>query len=156
MPPPKIPAKRAKIVLACLYYLQEKMGGNAMQGRAAYAPRSEEVDLTIYDAPGAPRMSPRTIAEQWAAGMENADGTAGPHWTLDQAKQIMAQKNVGGNPWKFWTALNATYSDLCEVFKKHGISNLDAYVDFARAFWLEDEDAVPDKLAAYYTYVTKH
>lgn len=98
----------------------------------------------------------RQMAEEWAANMENEDGTRGPHWTLDQAKQVMAQKEIGGNPLKFWIALNATYSDLCKVFKKYGINTVDAYVDFAKAFWMDDQDAVDDKLAMYYTYIVKH
>lgn len=98
----------------------------------------------------------RQMAEEWAAGMKNEDGTRGPHWTLEQAKQVMAQKEIGGSPLAFWIALNSTYSDLCKVFKKHGINTVDAYVDFAKAFWLDDSDAVSDKLAAYFTYVVKH
>ena len=29
-------------------------------------------------------------AEDWTSRMVNADGTKGPHWTLEQVKQIMA------------------------------------------------------------------
>lgn len=114
----------------------------------------ETVDLNIYPvAKSEARPFTRAIADEWVMGMENEDGTTGPHWTLEQAKQAMAQKEIDGSPVEFWVALNATYSDLCKVFKKYGINNLDAYVDFAKAFWLYDKDAQPDKLARYYEYV---
>lgn len=98
----------------------------------------------------------KEMARDWVDHMENEDGTVGPHWDMEQAKRVMAQKEIDGSPVDFWVALNATYSDLCKVFRKYGISNLDAYVDFAKAFWLDDKDAVDDKLAAYYEYVVKH
>lgn len=98
----------------------------------------------------------KRTAEEWAQHMQNEDGTTGPHWTLEQTKQVQSQKGIDCEPLEFWLALNATYSDLCKVFKKHGIANIDAYVDFALAFWLNDKDAQPDKLARYYEYVVKH
>lgn len=32
---------------------------------------------------------------------------------------------------------------------------MEYYVDMAKA-WIDDQDAVPDKAAAYYTHVVKH
>lgn len=123
------------------YHEMERMDGSGMSrgySRSEYMPRFD-----------------RQMAEEWAAGLENEDGTRGPHWTLEQAKQVMAQKEISGSPIEFWIALNATYSDLCKMFKKYGINTVDAYVDFAKTFWMDDKDAVPDKLAAYFTYVSK-
>lgn len=98
----------------------------------------------------------KETAEEWAQHMQNEDGTTGPHWTLEQTKQVQSQKGIDCEPLEFWLALNATYSDLSKVFKKHGIANIDAYVDFALAFWINDKDAVDNKLAMYYTYIVKH
>lgn len=94
-------------------------------------------------------------AEEWCEGMINADGTTGPHWTLDKTKQIQAQRKISGSPISFYAAINATYSDLCEFFKKYGISTMDAYVDFVKSFWLNDVDAVDDKVGAYYDHIVK-
>lgn len=117
-------------------------------------PAKETVDLTIY--PGKEKTHfTQEMADEWTSHMENEDGTVGPHWTLKQAKEAMASREIDGSPIEFWVALNATYSDLCKVFKKYGIGNLDAYVDFAEAFWLDDKDAQPDKLARYYEYIVK-
>lgn len=100
-------------------------------------------------------LTERTAME-WAENMENADGTKGPHWNMEQTNKIMKEKGIECDEIDFWLALNATYSDLCKEFKKYGIDNTDAYVDFALAFWLCDEDSVDDKLSAYYEYVVKH
>ena len=98
----------------------------------------------------------RDTAEKWMRQMQNADGTHGAHWTMEQVNRIMQQKGLDVNPTEFWAAMNATYSDLCKVASKHGIDNIDFYTDVATAFWLKDKDAVMDKLAAYYEYVVKH
>lgn len=98
-----------------------------------------------------------SMANEWVGNMVNADGTRGGHWTLENAKQIIKAKNLDVDPIKFWVAMCATYSDLCEAFKKNGVgNNLSMYVDTAMAFWLNDEDAVEDKLAAYYVNVVQH
>ena len=101
----------------------------------------------------------RQMAEEWAANMENEDGTRGPHWTLDQAKQVMAQKEIGGSPIAFNMALNMMYSDYFKVAKKLGVNTVDFYAAMAEAF-LNDKDAVGggggEKLAAYYDAVVRH
>ncbi len=96
------------------------------------------------------------MAEDWARKMVNADGTPAPHWTIQQTNAVMQQRELQFEPDEFWIAMNAVYSDFGRVFELHAINNIDIFVDIAVAFWLMDEDAVPDKLAAYYTHVTKH
>lgn len=87
--------------------------------------------------------------------MVNADGTKGPHWTLEQVKQIMAQRNIPGDPAQFWAAINMIYSDYCKAIQKTSANTLDFYVSITRAF-LDDEDANPDKLKLYYDHIVKH
>lgn len=96
----------------------------------------------------------REIAEEWTKGMKNEDGTKGPHWKMEQVKQLMAQKGIQCDPWEFFVILNAMYSDYCAVLKKHGVNTIDLYVDLACA-WLNDSDAMPDKASRYYEYVVK-
>lgn len=101
----------------------------------------------------------RQTAEEWMSSLKNEDGTRGPHWTLDQAKQVMAQKETGGSPLEFWVTLNMMYSDYCKVAKKLGVNTVEFYTCMAEAF-LNDKDAVgesgAEKLAAYYAHVVKH
>ena len=104
---------------------------------------------------GAASRHPFTVADaqEWVGKMENEDGTHGAHWTIDQVKQVIAQKKLDCDPVQMWAAMNMVYSDYYKVAKKHGVGgNLDFYVDMAKAF-LDDKDAVPSKISAYYEYV---
>lgn len=97
----------------------------------------------------------REMAEEWMEQIQNEDGSSGAHWTIDQAKQVMAQRNIQGDPWTFWVVLNSLYADYCKVLQKHNINKMDLYADLANA-WIKDKDSVDDKTAAYYEYVVKH
>ena len=61
-------------------------------------------------------------AEDWTSRMVNADGTKGPHWTLEQVKQIMAQRNIPGDPAQFWAAINIGEYPGLLCFDHQGIS----------------------------------
>lgn len=97
----------------------------------------------------------RQRAEQWAAKMQNADGTMGPHWTMEQTEQVRAQQGIDCDPVKFWVAMNMMYSDYVKAAEKLGVNNVMFYASLAKAF-LDDKDAQDDKLARYYEYIVKH
>ena len=92
---------------------------------------------------------------RWVESMENADGTHGAHWTMEQVAELAKAKKFTGNIWELWIAMNAEWSDRCRANQKHGITSPDFYFDSAVAYWLEDKDAVEDKLWAYYENVVK-
>lgn len=95
------------------------------------------------------------IAKEWANKMQNEDGTQGPHWTIEQAKQVMSQRKLNYDPWTFWIAMNMIYSDYSKVAKKYNVgSSIDFYVDMTKAF-LDDKDSVQNKLLMYYEHVVK-
>lgn len=95
------------------------------------------------------------VAKEWTSKMENEDGTKGPHWSMEQIKKVIEQRNMPGDPVEIWVAMNMMYSDYCKVAKKLGVNTMDFYAEMARAF-LEDKDAgVPDKLTSYYEYIVK-
>jgi hypothetical protein len=93
-------------------------------------------------------------AHEWMENLHNEDGSKGPHWTKDQTTQVLKQKNLDCDPLEFWVAINAMYSDYFNVAKKANVNNIDFYVNMAKAF-LDDKDATPGKLAAYYEYIVK-
>lgn len=97
----------------------------------------------------------REDAQAWCAGMQNADGSTGPHWSLENAGEIMQKYGLSYSLYEFWAAINASYSDLCTFFKKYNIDALDTYIDYVKTFWFEDKDAVADRLGAYYKAVVK-
>lgn len=94
----------------------------------------------------------KEMAEEWTSHMENEDGTRGPHWTMDQTKQVQAQRSIDCDPLEFWAAINMIYSDYCRVAKELNVNTIDFYAKMANAF-LDDEDAPEDKLARYYVYI---
>lgn len=95
-------------------------------------------------------------AEKWARGMKGMDGNKGPHWSVDQTQQLMKNKQIDCDPWEFYAAMNAIYSDYAPIFQKYGVGdNIDFYIDMAKAF-IDDPDAQDDKLARYFKYVVKH
>lgn len=96
----------------------------------------------------------KEMAEEWMMGLQNEDGTKGPHWSMDQAKQVMQQRGIQSDLVTFWAVLNMMYSDYCKIFKKHGVGDrVDFYADMASA-WINDKDADRQKkTAAYYQYV---
>ena len=106
-------------------------------------------------ARGMPMMT-REMAEEWMDNLHNEDGTIGPHWSLEDVKAVMRKKGLQGDPVRIWVAMNAEYSDMVMVNRKHGIEDADYYFDAALARWINDRDAVKDKEAAYYTYVVRH
>lgn len=97
----------------------------------------------------------KEAANRWTESMKNEDGTNGPHWTMEQTKQIQSQKGIECDPLKFWVAMNMVYSDYSKVAKKLNVNNADFYAGMAEAF-LEDKDAQADKLERYYEFVVKH
>ena len=94
-------------------------------------------------------------AEKWTDSMCNEDGSKGPHWTIDQAKQIMEQREIEADPIEWWASINMIYSDFYEVAKKHNVcGSVDFFADMANAF-LKDKDVRPGKAARYYECVVK-
>lgn len=128
------------------YHEMERMDGDGMSrgySRSEYMPHFD-----------------RQMAEEWMSGLQNEDGTTGPHWNMRQSETVMAQKEIGGSPLAFWVALNIAYSDYCNVAKKLGLGgNMDFYVYMAEAF-LNDKDSIggggAEKLARYYDSVVQH
>lgn len=97
----------------------------------------------------------RDMAMEWTHQMQNADGSAGPHWTMEETQDAQRQRNLHCEPLTFWVTMNMMYSDYVEVAEKVGANKMDFYVYMAKAF-LEDKDSRnrgKEKLARYYEYV---
>ena len=153
------------VVLAALYIIRDRIRGKekAAEVKAEVArtdqmlpERRESYDrIGKYSQMGRSEIG-KQEATEWVQAMKNEDGTTGPHWTLDQAKKVMAEREISGSPISFWVTLCMMYSDYCLVARKIGMEkNMDFYVWLAEAF-LNDKDSVPDKLDAYYRAVVKH
>lgn len=99
----------------------------------------------------------KSLAQKWMDHIENADGTTGAHWSMEQAKSVMAQHKIDADPTVFWVVLNMIYSDDSAVAKEFGVNTIDYYAKMAKAF-IEDKDALPikERLANYYEYIVRH
>lgn len=107
------------------------------------------------------RLTKQDITE-WKENMENADGTRGEHFDINQirqAAQALGLQMRGYDEKELCLVVNMLYSDYCEVFKQFIPRDKEAmvYVKFAKAFF-DDKDASVrggEKLAAYYYAIVK-
>lgn len=120
----------------------------------------DPVEVHVFNSDTAPMedhliQMTEKVAREWTANMVNADGTRGPHWDMDKTKEFQRQYKIDCDSFIFYAVINSLYSDYCEALKKANASTLETYAWMAKA-WIDDADAVPDKAAAYYTYVVRH
>lgn len=147
--------------LSWLYTVRDHLEGKCSQHNDTAYPRvkTQSLDLDMYPSEKKAAPLTRYMAEEWASKMQNADGTTGPHWNMEQTNKVMAQKQIGGSPIAFNLSMNMMYSDYCEVAKKLGVNTVDFYAAMADAF-LNDKDAVggggAEKLSRYYENVVQH
>lgn len=100
----------------------------------------------------------REDAEAWAAKMQNADGTVGPHWTMDQTSAVADASGAGHDVphWVFGATMNMMYSDYYDVARKFGVNVPEFYAELARAFLMDKDGPGPEeKLCAYYRCIVK-
>lgn len=102
------------------------------------------------------RKLTKSEAEHWVKHMINEDGTTGEHFTIDQIRKVMPKIEADCEDYELWAGTNALYSDMCDSLKKYGVNTVDFYAELAYEYWFEDEDAVDDKLSAYYHNIVKH
>lgn len=93
----------------------------------------------------------------WVDSMVDDDGVRGGHFSWHQAQQYALNKGIT-DEWRMlemYAIMNAMYTDYHHVAKMFGVDRSDFYACMAKAF-LEDADAVGDKVAEYYRHVVKH
>ena len=99
---------------------------------------------------GSGKLSTKEI-KKWEKEMENADGSKGKKWQVDQIKQVAQQQGIRFDefrPETLTAVANMLYSDYCKVLG----SDMMIYVKLAKAF-LEDDDFEGDpeeKVMLYY------
>ena len=93
---------------------------------------------------------------RWVEGMEDDDGVHGGKYSWHQAQQYALNVGVTGEDkvLEFYWAMNAMYADYHKVAKKFGVDKADFYACLAKAF-IEDPDAVEDKVEKYVKYIVR-
>ena len=93
---------------------------------------------------------------RWKQKLQNADGTKGEHFDMQQIMHIVEKLGIKMNGFDekdLCLVVNMLYSDYCKVIKKYvpAEKELPVYVELAKAF-LEDADGPKpaEKLALYY------
>lgn len=122
------------------YYLNARFQMNRAQG----GDKSEKLD--------------RQTAQEWVDQMSKPDksGAKGGKWTYDQTTQLLKDKNLDLDPVTFFVVMNMLYSDYGKTLVKHGMNNVDLYIDMAKD-WIEDDDVAAGKAktADYYYCIVK-
>lgn len=91
-------------------------------------------------------------------GMENEDGTKGPHWTVEETTSVANKlgidlKSEKHNKWDWYVAMNMIYSDFYKaVVAMTGSANTKYFAELAKA-WLCDKDISEGKMWHYYIYI---
>ena len=102
-----------------------------------------------------PKPLDRDTAEEW---VEMMDGESqGETWSFEEIKEIAKKHGLPEQEHKIvelYAVMNMLASDYYKVAEKFDVLNDDFFVCMAKAF-IHDEDAVPDKVAAYYQYIVK-
>lgn len=86
---------------------------------------------------------------KWVNEMQNADGTTGAHWTVEETSGVGVPDGISALCWN--TVMNMMYSDYFDVADRYGVNTPEFYAEMAKAF-LFDKDAKQgkEKLSAYY------
>lgn len=98
----------------------------------------------------------KQTAMAWVESMEDAEGVKGGMYSWHQTQQYARNMGITGEDRlvEFYAAMNAMYSDFHKVGKKFGVDKPEFYATMAKCF-IEDPDAVEDKVAMYYECIAR-
>lgn len=112
--------------------------------------REDQPEATEFD---------RETAMQWAERMQNADGSTGPHWTMEQTTAVAESMGIQAPVvphWAWGVTMNMMYSDYYPVAVEFGLNRPEFYAALAKAFLLDKDGPGPErKLMKYYEHVVK-
>ena len=75
----------------------------------------------------------------------------GEHYDMEMVKQIMRDNNFKYEISDFYLVLNSIYNDYFNVF---GEESDETYIKMSKS-WLDDKDAIEDKVYIYFTNIVK-
>jgi hypothetical protein len=109
-----------------------------------------------FQSNGEERFDKET-AHEWVENMKDSSGNVGGKYSWSQAHQYAVNKGITSDKKiaEFYAAMNAMYSDFHAAGEKFGVDTPDFYACLAKLF-MDDPDAVNDKMAMYYKYIVKH
>ena len=99
----------------------------------------------------------REKAMAWVDSMENESGETGETWSFEEIEEMAEKHGIPKQEKKlveFYAVMNMLASDYYKVAEKFDVLEDDFFVCMAKAF-IDDKDAVKDKVAAYYECIVK-
>lgn len=116
-----------------------------------------ELCANVYEAINGPHFD-EEHARYAVEGMENEDGTKGPHWTVEETTSVANQMGINlrsekHNKWDWYVAMNMIYSDFYKaVVAMTGSNNTKHFAELTKA-WICDKDISEGKMWHYYVYI---
>ena len=89
-------------------------------------------------------------AREWAKHMNPP-----ARWTMDQTTAVMQQNGYNHKPCEFWVVMNMLFSDYGKTMIRFGADKPEIWAALANDF-LDDGDAVEDKVGRYWRDIVKH
>ena len=91
--------------------------------------------------------------------VDNADGSTGPHWTMEQTTAVAESMGIQAAVvprWAWGVTMNMMYSDYYPVAVEFGLNRPEFYAALAKAFLIDKDGPGPvRKLMKYYEHVVK-
>lgn len=97
-----------------------------------------ELCANVYEAINGPHFD-EEHARYAVEGMENEDGTKGPHWTVEETTSVANQMGINlrsekHNKWDWYVAMNMIYSDFYKaVVAMTGSNNTKHFAELTKA-----------------------
>ena len=125
---------------------------------AKYAEAIQALEAMHGNYKGCDRLSVDD-AIKWTQHMENADGTVGPHWTMEQTTAVAESMGIQAPVvprWAWGVTMNMMYSDYYQVAVEFGLNRPEFYAALAKEFLLDKDGHGPErKLMEYYEHIAK-
>ena len=100
---------------------------------------------------------PPDEAKRWAVQMQNADGSVGAHWTMEQTTAVAESMGIQASViprWAWGVTMNMMYSDDYAVAAEFGVDRPEFYAALAQAFLMDKDAPAPEeKLCEYYKHI---
>lgn len=116
-----------------------------------------ELCANVYEAINGPHFD-EEHARYAVEGMENEDGSKGPHWTVEETTSVANQMGINlksekHNKWDWYVAMNMIYSDFYKaVVAITGGASTKHFAELTKA-WICDKDISEGKMWHYYVYI---
>ena len=126
-------------------YLSELLEEIIYKMKESHYEMYEHYKMCLYEKAYGKKLS-EEMAHEWVESMANT----GEHWTIEETTNAMRKLNYNLDIIDFYVVANMMYSDYFELVQEDELLAL----KLAKK-WLEDKDAVDDKLYNYWKYISK-